>query len=90
MCGFESSLALLTLGISDGDVIGLVAVGGGLCVGAIGIIAGTVSSVSNRKQREESRREIAAYVAEGSMSPDDAATLLSADMPHGEKGLCRS
>lgn len=80
MCGFESSLALLTLGTSDGEVIALVAVGGGLCVGIIAIIACTISSVSSRKQREESRREIAAYVAEGSMSPDDAATLLSADM----------
>jgi hypothetical protein len=84
----DTGLALMTLGISDGDVIPLVAIGGGLSVGVVGIVAGTISAVSSRKQREESRREIAAYVAEGSMSPDDAATLLSADMPAWEKGRC--
>lgn len=39
--------------------------------------------------REESRREIAAYVAEGSMSPDDAEKLLAADKPLWEKGFKR-
>lgn len=37
--------------------------------------------------REESRREIAAYVAEGSMSPEDAERILAADMPVWEKGF---
>ena len=37
--------------------------------------------------REESRREIAAYVAEGSMSPEDAEKILSADMPVWERGF---
>ncbi len=30
------------------------------------------------KEREQSRRELAAYVAEGSITPDDAAKLLNA------------
>jgi len=30
------------------------------------------------KEREQSRRELAAYVAEGTMTPDDAAKLLNA------------
>ncbi len=84
----DASLALLTLGAIEDNAIPLVAIGGTLVVGAVAIIAGTISSVSSRKQREESRREIAAYVAEGSMSPDDAATLLSADMPAWAKGRC--
>ena len=37
--------------------------------------------------REESRRELAAYVAEGSMSPDDAEKILAADRPMWEKGF---
>ena len=90
MYGIESAFATLTLGGVDGALIPLVAIVGGLSVGIIAIVAGTISSISNRKQREESRREIAAYVAEGSMSPDDAATLLAADMPHWEKGGCDS
>jgi hypothetical protein len=32
-----------------------------------------------RREIEQSRREVAAYVAEGSMSPDEAARLLAAD-----------
>ena len=90
MYGIESALATLTLGGIDGELIPLVAITGGLCVAIIAIVSGTIRSVSSRKQLEESRREIAAYVAEGSMSPDDAATLLSADVPHWEKGRCRS
>ena len=87
MCGIESGLAVLTLGgMDDGLLIPLVAIVGGLFVGVVAIIAGTITSVSSRKQKEESRREIAAYVAEGSISPDDAAKLLAADMPHWEKG----
>jgi len=35
---------------------------------------------------EESRREIAAYVAEGSMSPEDAEKLLAAGVPARERG----
>lgn len=38
----------------------------------------TTGSVLTNRQRERSRREIAAYVAEGSMTPDDAERLLSA------------
>ncbi|MDX2148199.1 MAG: hypothetical protein SFZ23_11825 [Planctomycetota bacterium] len=42
-----------------------------------------VSSINRRKvaetrAREETRREVAAYVAEGSISPDDAVRLLEA------------
>ena len=33
---------------------------------------------AHTKQREQSRREIAAYIAEGSMSPDDGARLMAA------------
>ena len=90
MCGLESTLSTLTLGgIDDGILIPLVAIGGGLCVAVIAIVAGTVRSVSSRKQREESRREIAAYVAEGSMTPDDAERILESGMPKWEKAARR-
>ena len=36
------------------------------------------------KAREESRREIAAYVAEGTISPDDAVRLINAGEEVGE------
>lgn len=37
--------------------------------------------------REETRREIAAYVAEGSISPDDAAKLMAAGGGEGLDGV---
>jgi len=63
------------------NLIPLVAIVGGLLIAAIAIIAGVTHSASRRRQFEQSRREIAAYVAEGSMSPDDAQKLLEAGDP---------
>jgi hypothetical protein len=37
------------------------------------------------REREESRREIAAYVAEGSITPEDAAKLLGAGGSIGQR-----
>lgn len=58
------------------NLIPLVAIVGGLLIAAIAIISGTICSASRRRHFEESRREIAAYVAEGSMSPEDGQRLL--------------
>jgi len=41
------------------------------------------AKVEQTQAREETRREIAAYVAEGSIAPDDAAKLMAA----GAEGL---
>ncbi len=41
------------------------------------------TKIRQTEAREETRREIAAYVAEGSISPDDAAKLMAA----GTEGL---
>jgi len=66
----------------DSDVLALfipiTAIVGGLLIAFIAIVAGTIKSVSTSKHLEESRREVAAYVAEGSMTPDDAERLLKA------------
>jgi hypothetical protein len=56
-------------------LIGIVA---SAAVALVLIVAVTVNSVMKGKHREESRREIAAYVAEGSMSTADATALLAA------------
>ncbi len=59
-------------------MIPIIALGGAFLCAIVGIIMGTVHSTVEARAQEESRREIAAYVAEGSISPEDAATLLSA------------
>lgn len=45
-------------------------------VGVVAILAGTFSSVLNTRQREQTRREVAAYVASGSIDKDTAVAIL--------------
>lgn len=60
---------------------------GGL-VALMGIFFGTIKSTGETKEREKSRREIAAYVAEGSMSPEDGERLLAAGKQGNKAGRC--
>ncbi len=53
----------------------------------LGVRAKTRAKTEQAMAREESRREVAAYVAEGSMSPEDAEKILAADMPVWERGF---
>lgn len=63
---------------SPPDYVAAIAVGGGLLCGIIGIIVGHLNRRHEISEREQSRREIAAYVAEGTISPDQAERLLAA------------
>ena len=54
----------------------LVAIGGGFVCAICGMITCTIKNVVATKQFEQSRREIAAYIAEGTMSPEDGARIL--------------
>jgi hypothetical protein len=60
------------------NIIPILAIGGGLVFAVIATIVGAIRAVALGRAREQSRREVAAYVAEGTMSPDDAAKILSA------------
>jgi len=65
----------------DKDVF-IFVVGG--TVGIVAIIFGSVSSMVRSTAREKTRREIAAYIAEGSMSPEQGERLMKA----GEAKKC--
>ena len=54
-------------------------------VGFLGML-GILHAMSKSKEREQTRREVAAYVAEGSMTPEQGERLLSA----GSARACRS
>lgn len=60
--------------VSDGGAFWIV--GGTIAIVAIlsGVIGGTIKSVA----RERTRREIAAYIAEGSMTPEQGEKLMKA------------
>lgn len=68
----------LVVGMGD-DELKFFVIGGGLFIWAISIVFGGIHRTTRARQREQSRREIAAYVAEGSMSADDAAKLMADD-----------
>ena len=47
-------------------------------IAVIAIVAGTVTKVVITRSREKTKREIAAYVAEGTIEPDKAIEMLKA------------
>ena len=53
-------------------------VGGGLLFASIVVIFGMMKSVLATRAREHTKREMAAYVAEGSVKPEDAIRILTA------------
>lgn len=57
-------------------VVAMYVVGGVVAMTAI--IASTARAMASQREREQTRREIAAYVAEGTMAPDDAERILNA------------
>jgi hypothetical protein len=59
-------------------LIPIIAIGGGLSLGAFCALIGTVKAISHTNQVEKSRREIAAYIAEGSMTPEEGERLMRA------------
>ena len=51
---------------------------GGFAVAIIAIVCGTIRSTIVARARERTRRELAAYVAEGTIDPDKAVRMLNA------------
>ncbi len=46
----------------------------------LGMILRAVTTIITHSSRERSRREIAAYIAEGSMTPEQGEKLMKADV----------
>jgi hypothetical protein len=59
----------------DSDTLVLV-IGGAIAITAI--VASALKHIVTSSAREKTRREIAAYIAEGSMSPEQGEKLMSA------------
>lgn len=62
----------------SGVAIPIVAICGGILVAIVGMITCTIKGCVKTNQTEQTRREIAAYVAEGSISPEDGAQMMKA------------
>ncbi|GAB5496592.1 MAG: hypothetical protein Phyf2KO_16720 [Phycisphaerales bacterium] len=71
---------IVTKIFDDGNLIFII--GGGIAI--IAIVFGAIKGIVTNGSRERSRREIAAYIAEGSMTPEQGERLMNA----GEKKSC--
>jgi hypothetical protein len=60
------------------DLVAILAIVLGVGAGVIWIIFGTIYYTARTKAREQTKREIAAYVAEGSMDAKTAVAILNA------------
>ena len=76
------------LAMNDGLIIPVLAIGLSFLVALVAIIFGVVKSIMETKAREETKRELAAYIAEGSMTPEDAERIVKADIPHWKQKSC--
>ncbi|MCA9271746.1 MAG: hypothetical protein KDA31_01745 [Phycisphaerales bacterium] len=63
----------------------IVAIVAGVIVGSFAITCGVMHSVAVKKARENTKRELSAYVAEGTITPDDAVRILAVGLTN-EKG----
>ncbi|MFB3430128.1 MAG: hypothetical protein ABL309_04350 [Phycisphaerales bacterium] len=70
------------LGIDSDILVPVIAIIMGCSIAIIAIVCGTLAS----GQREKTRREIAAYVAEGTISPEDGERMLRAASMTPKKG----
>lgn len=78
-----------TLAWGDDQLAVIAFFGTGLILGVVSIVSRAIVRISQVRMRETSRREIAAYVAEGSISPDVAEKLLAERFAGREKpGRC--
>ncbi len=76
--------------VDGGMLIPLVAITMGCATGMIAIIATAITRTTTSRHREQTRREVAAYVAEGTITPDDAVAMLNAGQPRSETlGIAR-
>jgi len=77
------SLALASI---NDDAVALIAVGGGITIAIISIVSCAIKSTLKTRACEQTKREVAAYIAEGTMSPEDGERILRSDMPAWAKG----
>ena len=67
----------LALALSDENLKTLGIVGMAMAVGIVAIVMGAVKCVLRTREKERTKREVAAYVAEGTIAPEDAQRILS-------------
>lgn len=70
--------------IEENLLIAFMAIGGGFCVAIVAIVFTCVKGMLVERSREQTKREMAAYVAEGTVDADKAVAILKARPPEAE------
>lgn len=80
----DGLMTVLAADIPD-EAVPIMAIGVGFVIAIVAIVGGLVRSVLRTSARERTKRELAAYVAEGSMRPEDAERIIKADRAAWER-----
>ena len=67
------------------DLKSVLAIAGAFSVALVAIVGGITRRVLATRAKEATKRELAAYIAEGSMRPEDAERILRSDMKKWER-----
>ena len=67
------------------EVIPVLAIVGGLLVGALWIVMSTVHSMVVATAKEKTKRELAAYVAEGTIDAEKAVAIINSGISASEE-----
>ena len=59
--------------------------GGAFLTAIVSVIAGVIQNILKTRSRERTRQEVAAYVAEGTMTADEGERLLAASSKNKRK-----
>ena len=67
--------------LRNDNLIPILAIACGSLVAVIAIIFTSLRGIAVARSREQTKRELAAYVAEGSLDPDKAVAIANAGQP---------
>lgn len=70
----------------DGVFIATLAITLGTLIALVAIVSGTIAKVVTSRGKERTKRELAAYVAEGTLEADKAVAMINAGRPIWEAG----
>ena len=75
--------------IRNDNFIPIIAIAFGSVVAVVAVVMTSLRAIFVSRARESTKRELAAYVAEGTLDPDKAVAMINAGRPHSEAGKCQ-
>ncbi len=70
--------------LREENFVAIVAISMGCLTGMVAIVGCVIGGVMRARARELTKRELAAYVAEGTLDPDQAVAMINAGRPRWE------